>query len=328
MTDAVGVIVVTYNSRAHFARLKAALEAQTAPYRLLVIDNASEPAQRPAAADFPAHAEIVQMATNTGFAVANNMGVARLAAPLAALLNPDAFPEPDWLATLLAAAAQHPDAAAFGSTQVAADNPAVYDGLGDCYHVFGIPWRGGYGWPIATPRKDGEAFSACAAAMLVRCDAWRAVGGFDETYFSYCEDVDLGFRLRLAGWRVRQAAAAVVHHVGGGSADQRSEFALYHGVRNRLWTFVKDMPGWAFWLFAPAHAAITAYLLWRAQSQDAFAANWRGVKDALRGIGPVWRERQRVQRARRASVLTVLAAMAWSPRAVSRRAPVVKVRKS
>lgn len=324
MTDAVGVIIVTYNSRAHFARQKAALEAQTQAYRLLVIDNASATDQRPRAEDFPAGAEIIQMESNTGFAVANNVGVVRLDTPLVALLNPDAFPAPDWLETLVAAAARAPDVAAFGSTQISAEDPAVLDGLGDCYHVFGLPWRGGYGWPRATAVSDGEPFSVCAAAALYRCEAWRAVGGFDETFFCYCEDVDLGFRLRLAGWRSAQVAAAVVHHVGGASSGKRSDFAVYHGARNRLWTFVKNMPGLWFWLLAPAHAAATACLLVRARMQGTQDATLRGLRDALAGLDPVWRARRATQRARAASDVAVLAAMAWSPAAFVRRAPVLR----
>lgn len=325
MTDAVGVIVVTYNSRAHFARQKAALEAQTHPHRLLVIDNASAPDQRPHAADFPVGAEIVQMERNTGFAAANNLGVARLDTPYVALLNPDAFPAPDWLARLVAAADSAPDAASFGSTQIAAENPALYDGLGDCYHALGIPWRGGYGWAVAaTPAKAGETFSACAAAALYRRDAWLAVGGFDESYFCYCEDVDLGFRLRLAGWRVRQVPEAIVHHVGGASSGRQSDFAVRHGTRNRLWTFVKDMPGAWFWLLAPLHAAATLFLLMRARSNGLWAPTLAGVREGLAGIGPVWRARNAVQRGRTASAGAVLGAMTWSVGAMRRRAPVVK----
>ncbi|MDX2233432.1 MAG: glycosyltransferase family 2 protein [Hyphomonadaceae bacterium] len=328
MTDAVGVIIVTFNSRAHFARQKAALEAQTLPHRLIVIDNASAPDQRPRAEDFPAGAAIIQLDANTGFAHANNMGVALLDAPWAVLLNPDAFPEPTWLQHLVAAAKAAPDAASIGSTQVSAGDPAVYDGLGDCYHVFGIPWRGGYGWPTTAPPRAGEPFSACAAAALYRTDAWRAVGGFDEALFCYCEDVDLGFRLRLAGWRILQAPQAVVHHVGGassgGRAGRSSDFALRYGSRNRLWTFMKNMPGWAFWVFAPAHAATTAYLLARAAGQGTFGPTWAGVREALAGLGPIWRARAQTQRTRTAPVVDILAMMAWSPLTLNRRAPVLR----
>lgn len=319
----VGVVVITYNSRAHFARQKAALEAQTLPFRLIVIDNASAPDQRPTAADFPAGADVRQMDENLGFAAGNNRAVADLDTEFVALLNPDAFPAPDWLAQLVAAAHAAPDAAAFGSTQIAAENEARFDGLGDCYHVAGIPWRGGFGWPVDAGARSGETFSPCAAAALYRTDVWRALGGFDESYFCYCEDVDLGFRIRLAGHKVLQVADAVVHHVGGASSGPRSHFAVYHGTRNRMWTFVKNMPSPAFWLLAPAHIAMTlAFLAW-SPFRGTGPATWRGVGDALAGFGRIWRERRDVQRDRRARAADVLGAMAFSPLAMLRRAPVV-----
>ncbi len=322
--DSVSVIVVTFNSRAHFPRLKAALEAQSMAARLLVLDNASRPDQRPTPADFPAGTRIVQMSENTGFARANNAAMAMVDTPLVALLNPDAFPEPGWLAALIAAAERTPEAASFGSTQISAEKPSQFDGLGDCYHVFGIPWRGGYGWPSSTPAPAGSIFSACAAAALYRREAWLAIGGFDESFFCYCEDVDLGFRLRLAGWSVMQIPAAVVHHIGGASSSVRSDFAVYHGTRNRLWTFVKNTPAPAFWYLAPCHAAATLFLLARAIGQNTWWATLRGLIDGVKGLGPIWQARRTIQRQRRAASADVLAAMTWSLKALRTRAPVVR----
>ncbi len=320
----VGIVVVTYNSRAHFQRLKTALEAQTHPFRLIVVDNASRPDQRPRAADMPAGAEIVQMETNTGFAAGNNRAVERFDTALVALLNPDAFPAPDWLAQLVEAAQQNPDAAAFGSTQISAEDPSRFDGRGDCYHVAGVPWRGGWGWPVGAGAQGGETFSPCAAAALYRREVWAALGGFDERFFCYCEDVDLGFRIRLAGHTIVQVAEAVVHHVGGASSGPRSDFAVYHGTRNRLWTYVKNMPGAAFWIFLPAHVAMTACFLAISPFRGTGPATWRGVGDALRGLVPLLRSRRDVQRGRKASMSVLLGAMAWSPLEMLRRAPVLR----
>ena len=87
-----------------------------------------------------------------------------------------------------------------------------------------------------------EVFAACAAAALYRRDAFEALGGFEERFFCYYEDVDLGFRLRLAGGRCVLEPRAIVRHVGSASSGQVSGFAEYHGTRNRLWTFLRDMP--------------------------------------------------------------------------------------
>jgi GT2 family glycosyltransferase len=85
---------------------------------------------------------------------------------------------------------------------------------------------------------------------LYRRSALIELGGFDEDYFCYVEDVDLGFRLRLAGHQCLYIPSSIVHHVGSGSTGgKNSDFAVYHGHRNLVWTYVKDMPGFLFWLF-------------------------------------------------------------------------------
>ncbi len=107
-------------------------------------------------------------------------------------------------------------------------------------------------WPAA----DVEVFAPCAAAALYRRAAFDEVGGFDEQYFCYFEDVDLGFRLRLRGHRCVYVHAAVVRHVSSAMSGYRSDFAVYHGERNAVWTFFKDMPGPLLWLYLPQHVAL------------------------------------------------------------------------
>lgn len=318
------MIVVTYNSRENFARLKAALEQQTVSHRLLVIDNASKPEQRPTPRDLPEGAVIIQMDENLGFAKANNHGVTLCSGKYIALLNPDAFPNPDWLERLIEAAERTPQAACFGSTQIADENQGLLDGLGDCYSIAGVPWRGGYHWPANTPLTEGEVFSPCAAAALYRIDAWRAVGGFDESFFCYCEDVDLGFRLRLAGATCIQVKRAVVRHIGGASSGSRSYFSVFHGTRNRMWTFVKNMPTPLLWIAAPAHAVMTLAFMVMSLFRGTAAPTWAGVFAGLRGLPEILRVRKRVQAERVVNVADLSRMLSWSPLEMASRAPVVR----
>jgi GT2 family glycosyltransferase len=92
--------------------------------------------------------------------------------------------------------------------------------------------------------SECEIFSPCAAAALYRRSALLEVGGFDEDFFCYVEDVDLGFRLRLAGYRCLYVPLSVAHHIGSGTTGgKNSDFSVYHGHRNLVWAFVKNMPG-------------------------------------------------------------------------------------
>jgi N-acetylglucosaminyl-diphospho-decaprenol L-rhamnosyltransferase len=318
------VIVVTHDSARWLARMLAALAAQTERrFRLVVVDNASRPEERPRVGDLPQGARLIQSEANLGFAAANNLAARGAETPYLVFLNPDAFPEPDWLARLIAAAERFPRAGAVGSTQLRADAPGVFDGAGDVLHASGLAYRALHGRRRAAPPPLGESFAACAAAMLVRREAFEAAGGFDERFFCFFEDVDLCFRLRLMGWRVVQSPDAIAAHVGGGAGGSAA-FAEFHGARNRLWTFVKCMPAALFWPLLPAHllASATAATLSLARGRG-FSA-WRGLIAGVGGLGPVWSARRELQRARAASWRDIAGALAWSPFVFFGRQPVIR----
>lgn len=319
------VLIVAYNSKAHLARQIAALDAQTfRDFRAVLIDNASEPAQRPDSAQLPAWMTLIQSDENLGFASGNNRAAQEAGdAEFLALLNPDAFPEPGWLEALVEAAQRFPHAAAFGSTQLLDADPSRLDGAGDALHAIGIPWRGGLGMSAADLPPEGETFAACAAAMLIRAADFRAAGGFDERFFCYVEDVDLGYRLRLMGRTTMQIPGAVVRHVGGGVSARGSAFAAFHGARNRVWMHVKSTPAHLFWPLLPFTIAVTlANLL--VNTLKGRTAGWRGVFAALGDLGPAWAARQALRKARKASAGDIARALTWNPLRLIDRRPVIR----
>jgi N-acetylglucosaminyl-diphospho-decaprenol L-rhamnosyltransferase len=282
----ISIIIVSYNSARHLDRCLDAVAAQDhADFETIVLDNGSvDDSARIAAERASPYLRAVSLGRNLGFAGANNAGAAMAQGSWLATLNPDAFPRRNWLSALVAATERHPEAAMFGSTQIDAGDPRRLDGCGDCYHVIGIMWRGGHGASIDALPGEGDVFSPCAAAALWRRDAFLAAGGFDERFFCYCEDVDLAFRLRAAGHRCIQVPGAVVDHVGGGSSEAGGDFELYHGTRNRIWVYAKNMP-WALLLaMAPAHAVAEAILLGMAAKRGHAGAAWRGLRDGLAGL--------------------------------------------
>jgi len=308
--DSVAVIIVNHNSGDCLSRCLSCLAAQQqVPTRIVVIDNASEDGSLAAARQLAEQddrlaprIEFHPAGENLGFAAANNRAVALCDTEFVALLNPDAFPEPGWLAALVAAARQHPDAAAFGSRQMLDGTGDLLDGIGDVYHISGLSWRAGHGCRLtAADLQDGEIFSPCAAAALYRRAAFNEVGGFDEDFFCYFEDVDLGFRLRLAGYVARYVSTAVVSHVGGVSSWwQNNDFAVFHGHRNLVWCFVKNMPQTLFFISLPAHLLqtifISAFSVTRGQFRTIVKAKWQAVA----GLRTCWHKRKRVQADKRA----------------------------
>lgn len=299
--DAV-VIIVNYNSGFYLDRCLDALAAQTVrPRQVVLVDNASTDGSTDRAQRAFPELQIIRCAENLGFAAANNLAVARSEpSKWLALLNPDAFPAPNWLAALQQATQDYPHYAFFGSRLLNAENPDRLDGIGDCYHPSGLVWRRGHGDSAAEhDLQVTEIFSPCAAAALYQRTAFLEAGGFDERFFCYMEDVDLGFRLRLLGRRCLYIPTAMVHHVGSGTTGVRSDFATYYGHRNLIWTYVKNMPSPWFGLYLPAHLALnllSLFQLWRrGQGRTALKAKM----DALRGLPRVWRQRQWIQAQRR-----------------------------
>lgn len=150
-----------------------------------------------------------------------------------------------------------------------------------------------------------EIFSACAAAALYSRLAWQEVGGLDENFFCYGEDVDLGFRLQLAGYKCLYVADAVALHVGSAVTGEHSDFSTYYGQRNLPWVYVKNMPAILFWLLLPYHAVINIAALFACAMRGQGRVALRAKFDALRGIPRAWRDRSAIQRSRRVSAFRI-----------------------
>jgi GT2 family glycosyltransferase len=314
----VAVLVVNWNAGPLLRRCLQAVAAQTRRAdRVVVVDNASGDDSLALSEPYLEGVEVIRLDENAGFARANNIAArAAGSVDMLALLNPDAFPEPEWLAALVEAAGRFPEFAAFAS-QIRLDAaPDRLDGAGDSYHVSGRAWRNGHNAPAASwPAGEYEVFAPCAAAALYRRAAFAETGGFDESYFCYFEDVDLGFRLRLHGYRSLYVPSSVVRHVSSALSGYRSDFAVYHGERNSVWTFVKNMPSPLFWLYLPQHLALNAASLAFYPFRGQGRAVWRAKWHALLGLRTVLAQRREQQRGRRAGWRTLLDAMARGPAA-------------
>lgn len=258
------MIIVNFNSGDRLLRCLDCLERQTyRDFDTVVVDNGStDRSIARARQDFPA-VRYDEAGANLGFAAANNRAARSADGEWLVLLNPDAYAEPAWLAELVAASQRYPWADAFGSTQINAKDSSKIDGAGDVMHVSGIPYRGHFGWPVDKLPPDGECFSPCAAAAMYRKTIFSKLGGFDERFFCYGEDVDLGFRLRLIGGRSVQIRDARVLHEGSGVTGRDSDFSIYHGHRNRIWLAGKNLPGPIFWGTLPLRVFADASLLIR-----------------------------------------------------------------
>lgn len=312
----VTVIIVNFNGGDMVCQCLAALARQSfQDFATVVVDNNSTDSSVAAIRAQHPDVQVLVLERNAGFAGGVNHAL-RSHAPgaLVALLNPDAFPAVDWLEKLVAAAHSHPEFAAFGSRMFSDAEQQHLDGVGDAYHVSGLPWRQGHGCRNSAQHDQArEIFAPCAAAALYRRSALEAVGLLDEDYFLYVEDVDLGFRLRLAGYRALYIPLASIQHVGSAFVGRNSDFQVYHGHRNLVWVYVKNMPGALFWLFLPLHIALNLVTLVWFGLRGKGGLMLRAKRDALLGIPNYWAKRQAVQKQRKVGIWAILRQLSWNP---------------
>jgi len=212
------VLVPSWNGRAHLETCLEALEHQREPgvaWRVLVFDNGSRDGTVDWLRAVHPRVEVVASPANLGFCSAMNRLVARADADAVALLNNDTRPQADWLAALYEALASAPsDVAAVAGKIVDWAGERLDFGRGIMTfdaHAFQLDYKSPLN-AARVPTAGTELPFPCGGNMLIRRADFAAVGGFDERYFAYLEDVDLGWRLWAAGHRVIAAPEAVVHH--------------------------------------------------------------------------------------------------------------------
>jgi GT2 family glycosyltransferase len=296
----VAVVIVNFNGREHITECLESVRRQTRkPARTIVVDNDSSDGSPELIRERFPEVELVPAGGNVGFAAANNLAARRAEdCEWLALLNPDAFPHPEWLDALVRAAEENTGFSCFGSHMRRAGTVDELDGTGDVYQVGGMAWRRDNGKPDSRARPPGEIFSPCAAAALYPRAVFLEAGGFDERYFAYYEDTDLAFRLRLRGHRCFYEPSAVVDHVGFAAAGAETPFTAYHSQRNIVWTYVKNMPAPLFWAYLPQHVLVNllnvAWYSMRGQGRPVL----RAKVDAMRGLPSILRSRREIQRSR------------------------------
>ena len=303
---ALSIIIPTWNSGAHIDHCLEHLQYQDERcFEVILIDNGSRDYQT---GQIPkAHPELViteiGLPENRGFAAACNLGACQARGQWLAFLNADAFPEPGWLAAFQEGLRRFPEAGAFGSLILCDADPGKVDSAGDVYNISGIAWKGYGDYPLeAVPDRARRVFAPCAAAAFYRRDLFLEIGGFDEDFFSYFEDVDLGFRLNLKGYSCIALPDAIVRHVGSASTGRASDFAMYHYHRNLVWSYVKNVPGILFWLYLPAHILANTFFFLKYLRHGRGGVVGRAKRDAITGLTKMWEKRKKIQRARHAGI--------------------------
>lgn len=245
ITPKVSAIVVNWKGRAVLDECLASLFAQTYPHlEVILVDNGPDEGVVDEMQDqYRERLRVIRNRRNEGFARGNNQGIAAAQGEWIFLLNNDAAADPRMIEELMNFVRERPAVGMLACRVVSYDFPHIFDSVGLLLYPDGVcrsrGWEekdlGQYDRPEAVLAPNG-----CAGAY--RKKMLDEIGLFDEAYFAYLEDLDLGMRGQLGGWSCWYVPTARVRHRKSYSAGVHSKFKAYFVERNRIWNAVKFLP--------------------------------------------------------------------------------------
>jgi GT2 family glycosyltransferase len=234
---AITVVIPTLTGGAQLDECLDSLERQTfRDFEIIVVDNSGELHVVPCG-----HLSVIVNLRNVGFGAAVNQGISGSGAPFIAVLNDDTVVDPHWLESLIAAMNSRSDVGMCAS-QIRLASQDLLDSAGMLLGADGTSkQRGHLEKADSYPRRE-ESLLPSGCAALYRREMLDEIGLFDETFFLYCEDTDLGLRARWAAWECLYVPDAKVWHRYSHSAGKASALKAYYVERNRLMLAVKNLP--------------------------------------------------------------------------------------
>ena len=239
----VSIVIPNYNGK-HFLEdcLNAVFSQNITDQEVIVVDNGSTDGSLEYLDTFPG-VRVIAMDKNYGFCRAVNEGIRAADSEYVILLNNDTQVEPDFAKELLAAIKSDEKIFSCSSRMVQFHDRTRMDDAGDYYCALGWAFGRGKGRPVAKYDKPARIFASCGGAAIYRKKMLDALGYFDEKHFAYLEDIDIGYRARIHGYRNVYAPKAVVYHVGSGSSGStHNSFKVKLSSRNNIYLIYKNMP--------------------------------------------------------------------------------------
>lgn len=235
------VIIPNYNGMRYIENCLASLEGE--PADVILVDNGSGDGSRELAEEKFPNVRIIALEQNQGFCRAVNQGVEASKSTYVILLNNDTRVEKGFVRALEKVLDQDEKVCAGSAQMVNLHHPERIDDAGDYYSALGWAFAAGKDKPREGYRKPRDIFSACGGACIYRREVFLQIGMLDENHFAYLEDVDLGYRARLFGYRSRYVPEAVVYHAGSASSGSRyNAFKAEYTARNSVYLVYKNMP--------------------------------------------------------------------------------------
>ena len=309
-------MVVNWNRRDLLrASLQSVQQQRGVAFETIVIDNGSDDGSpEMVAREFGNEVRVIRNHENRGFCAANNQGIQDARGEYVALLNNDAEADAGWLEALWQALAGRPDVGMAASKILVYEDPGRIDKAGHLIYLDGQNRGRGMGEP-----DDGrydrleEALWPDGCAAMYRKPMLDSIGGFDEDFFAYGDDAELGLRARIAGWKCLYVPDAIVRHRRGATLGLRSSRRLELIERNRVLLAVKLFPASLLWRNGVYYVARLAAGVW---------ASFRGAGETA--LFPGWRGKLRMARA---LVAGDLEALRLVPRMLRKRREIGGIRK-
>lgn len=298
------VVIPNWNGKHFLHTCLDALNRQKYPnLEVIIADNASEDgSQAFVEANYP-HVKIVQLPENRGFTGACNAGMQASQGDFISLLNNDTEVDDEWVSEVVAAFERHPEAGIVASKMLLFDKRDHIHTTGDFFTVDGKAGNRGV-WEQDTGQYDTEeyVFSACGGSSVYRKTMLDQIGLLDDDFFFSLEDIDLGWRAQLTGWRCLYTPSAIVYHhlaaTGGGVT------ASYYDGRNLIFVLIKNYPSalWRkYWWQIIKNQFGIAWDALRAWRGKAARARLRGMSAGIFGSYLMWRKRRTIQKMRTVS---------------------------
>ncbi len=242
----VTIVIPNYNGAGFLRECLNSVFAQesgTPEYDVLVVDNGSSDGSVDMLRESYPGVQVEALPENTGFCHAVNIGLQRSTAPYVLLLNNDTKVNPGFIKNMCHAIDRRPDAFSVSAKMLMWDDPELIDDAGDRYCVFGWAFARGKGKPARLYCEPCEIFASCGGAAIYRKSIFAEIGYFDEEHFAYLEDLDIGYRARIFGYRSYYEPGAEVIHYGSASSGSRyNEWKTLLASANNIYVVGKNMP--------------------------------------------------------------------------------------
>ena len=243
------VIIPNYNGidylKTCLDSLEQSLDAAN-KIKVIVIDNGSDDGSVQLIEDRDCRLDLrlIKLDKNTGFAYAVNRGIEEADTEFVLLLNNDITIDKDFVINLEKAIESDESLFSVNSKMCQMKSPELLDGTGDHYCALGWAYAANKNRKVeSAANKDCSIFSACGGASIYRRCIFDEIGLFDEEHFAYLEDVDIGYRARIAGYKNMYCSSAVCYHAGSGFSGSRyNEFKIRLASRNSIYIIYKNMP--------------------------------------------------------------------------------------